>query len=316
MTDTSRPIIVISEFMEEFAVTSLAAKAATLHDPGLVDRPEALRTALANARVLIVRNRTRVDAALLDAAPHLEHVGRLGVGLDNIDLEACRARGIAVHPATGANDDAVAEYVVAATLVLLRPAFLGTMDVRSGAWPRDRSIGHEIAGRIAGLIGFGRTARKTAARLAALGMKIMAHDPAVGAEEIEAAGAQPCAFEDLLGQADLVSLHVPLLPGTRHLIDSAALARMKPGAILVNAARGGIVDEQALCIALREGKLGGAALDVFEHEPLGPEHAGLFDNVPSLILTPHIAGVTRESNVRVSALIADTIMRAMNYGEP
>lgn len=303
--------IVVAEFMDEAALAALSARAATLYHPALVDRPDDLHAALADARALIVRNRTRVNAALLDAAPRLEHVGRLGVGLDNIDLDACRSRGIGVHPATGANDDSVAEYVVTAALLLLRPAFLGSAAVAAGAWPRDRAIGREIAGRTAGLVGFGRTARKTAARLAALGMTILAHDPMLDAATIDTAGARARPLEDLLAEADLVSLHVPLTDATRHLIDAAALARMKPDAVLVNAARGGVLDEPALCDALRGGRLAGAALDVFATEPLDAAQGRLFEDVPSLILTPHIAGVTRESNVRVSAMIAETILRAL-----
>lgn len=133
----------------------------------------------------------------------------------------------------------------------------------------------------------------------------------VDADEILAAGAQPCGFDELLARADLVSLHVPLTADTRHLIDARALGLMRPAAVLVNAARGGIVDEAALCEALRRGRLAGAALDVFEQEPLGAERGRLFEDVPSLILTPHIAGVTRESNVRVSMMIAETILRVL-----
>ncbi|HET9148231.1 MAG TPA: hydroxyacid dehydrogenase [Acetobacteraceae bacterium] len=305
------PEIVICEFMDEAAVASLAARAETLYDPQMVDRPADLRAALREARALIVRNRTQVRPDLLDSAPRLACVGRLGVGLDNIDLEACRARGIKVHPATGANDDAVAEYVVMAAMLLLRPAFLRTDAMIAGAWPRNQAIGREIAGRRAGLIGFGGTARAAAARLRALGMRIAASDPGLPADHPAWAGAERMALDDLLAGADLVSLHVPLTPDTRHLIDAAALARMKPDAVLVNAARGGVVDEAALIGALRSGRLGGAALDVFEHEPLGAAAGAAFQGVPNLLLTPHIAGVTEESNARVSSLIARLILQGL-----
>jgi (S)-sulfolactate dehydrogenase len=303
--------IVIAEFMDEAAVTRLKARAAVMYDPKLVDRPEALRAALAEARALIVRNRTQVRGALLDAAPRLECVGRLGVGLDNIDLDACHSRGIKVFPATGANDDSVAEYVVMAAMALLRPAFGLTARVIAGGWPREAAIGRELAGRRAGLVGFGGTARATAARLRGLGMDIAATDPALPTDHPAWQGVQRLALDALLASADLLSLHVPLTGGTRHLIDTAALARMKSSAILVNAARGGVVDEAALIAALRSGGLAGAALDVFEHEPLDAASGKVFDAVPNLILTPHIAGVTAESNVRVSALIADRILRAL-----
>jgi len=304
-------VIVIAEFMDSAAVAALSAKVETFYAADLVDRPEVLRAALADARALIVRNRTRVDADLLAAAPRLERVGRLGVGLDNIDLPACAARGIAVHPATGANDDAVAEYVAAAALILLRPAFLATEGVLAGNWPRNQAIGRELAGKTAGLVGFGGTARKTAARLAALRMRIVAHDPVVDPGIVSAAGVVPVALEALLAGSDLVSLHVPLTAGTRHLIDHDRIASMPRGAVLVNASRGGVVDEEALMASLRSGHLGGAALDVFEREPLTAETGAAFRDVPNLILTPHIAGVTIESNERVSALIAEIMIREL-----
>jgi (S)-sulfolactate dehydrogenase len=309
--DITVPEIVVSEFMDDDAVAALNARAPTLYARDLVDRADDLRAALTDARALIVRNRTRVNAALLDAAPKLVCVGRLGVGLDNIDLDACRALGVAVYPATGANDDAVAEYVVAAALALLRPAFTMSDAVAAGDWPRERAIGREIAGRRAGLVGFGGTARRTANRLAALGMDIAAHDPLLDDHAIRAAGAAPMALADLLAHCDLVTLHVPLTEGTRHMINAVALARMKPDAVLVNAARGGVVEEAALAAALRAGQLAGAALDVFETEPLSREAGEIFRGIPNLILTPHIAGVTQESNVRVSALIAGTVLRAL-----
>ena len=303
--------IVISEFMDDAAVAQLAARADTLYARDLVDRPDDLRAALADARALIVRNRTKVDAALLDAAPKVTCVGRLGVGLDNIDLDACRKRGVTVYPATGANDDAVAEYVVVTAMILLRPAFLGSTAVAAGDWPRDRAIGREIAGKRAGLIGFGRTARKTAVRLAALGMEIFAHDPVLKDTEIAAAGAKSISLMDLLASSDVVTLHIPLTEATRNLIDTKALAVMKRSAVLVNAARGGVLDEAALASALKAGSLAGAALDVFSREPLDAAAASVFRDVPNLILTPHIAGVTTESNVRVSDLIATIIIREL-----
>jgi len=305
------PEIVISEFMDDAAVATLAAQASTLYERDLVDRSADLRGALGEARALIVRNRTRVDAGLLEAAPKLECVGRLGVGLDNIDLDACRGRNIAVYPATGANDDAVAEYVVAAAMTLLRPAFRTSKAVADGEWPRDRAIGREIAGKRAGLIGFGRTARKTASRLRALGMTVWAHDPMLQDSDIRGMGAEPMVLADLLAAADLVSLHIPLTDATRHLIDASALALMRRDAVLVNAARGGVVDEAALVAVLRNGALAGAALDVFEHEPLTHADGAAMWDAPNLILTPHIAGVTVESNVRVSALIAEIVLRAL-----
>ena len=257
--------IVISEFMEQAAVEDLAAGFEVVYDPTLFERRAELCAALAPARALIVRNRTEVRGAVLAAGARLEAVGRLGVGLDNIDVEACAARGIAVLPATGANDVSVAEYVLATTMILLRGAYLSSALVLQGAWPRERLIGHEIAGKQLALVGFGSIARVVAAKARALDMVVSAYDPYVRRGEPAWLGVRYCAsLEQLLAPADVVSVHVPLLPATRGLIDADALAAMKPGALLINAARGGIVDEAALVEALEAGQLGGAALDVFE----------------------------------------------------
>lgn len=300
--------IVISEFMDEGAVERLRHEYSTIYDPALVDRPDDLVAALADARALIVRNRTRVNAGVLDAAPLLECVGRLGVGLDNIDLDACKDRSVAVYPATGANDLAVAEYVVATALILVRRAYMATSNVISGGWPRQALIGGEISGRTMGLVGFGSIARDVARRADALGMDVVAYDPFLAADHPDWKLALPLSLDDLLARSHIVSLHTPLTPATRHMIDAGAIACMKPDAVLINAARGGIVDEAALCDALREERIAGAALDVFEEEPLAAAHGAMFEGIANLILTPHIAGVSTESNVRVSHKTADTVL--------
>jgi len=300
--------IVISEFMDENAVARLRAHFETCYEPDLVDRPEALGAALGPARALVVRNRTRVTDALLATAPGLACVGRLGVGLDNIDLGACRNRNVAVFPATGANDVAVAEYVVSAALMLLRGAYGASAAVAGGAWPRQQLIGREASGKRLGLVGFGAIARAAAARALALGMSIGAHDPFLPPDDAAWAGAERQGLDALLATSDVISLHVPLTAETRNLIDAAAIARMKPGAVLINTARGGVVDEAALADALRRGALGGAALDVFAAEPLSAEAGARFIGLGNVILTPHVAGVTEESNVRVGTLIADRVL--------
>lgn len=303
--------IVITEFMDEAVVAQAFAGQDALYDPALVDKPQALMEALADAEALVVRNRTQVRGALLEAAPKLKVVGRLGVGLDNIDMAACEARRIAVHPATGANDLSVAEYVIAMAMTLLRGVSLRTADVAGGAWPRQTMMGRETSGRTLGLIGFGAIARETAARARALGMQITGYDPHLPADHPAWAGlgARKLELDALLAEADVVSLHVPLTPQTRGMIGVQAIARMKPGAVLINAARGGVVDEAALAAALREGRLGGAALDVFETEPLTAEAGATFAGIESLILTPHIAGVTEESNRRVSEVTAANVLK-------
>lgn len=312
------PRVVISEFMDAAAIAEELAGFDTLYDPGLVDRPDALAAALAGADALIVRNRTQVRGALLDTARTLKVVGRLGVGLDNIDVAACRDRGIAVYPATGANDGAVAEYVVATAMLLLRGAYGATAAVAAGTWPRNALMGREIAGKRLGLLGFGSIARETARRAAALGMAIAAYDPFVAPDDPawtpDHGPVRSLDRDALIAGSDVLSLHVPLTDRTRGLIDAAALARMPKGAILINAARGGIVDEAAVAAALRAGHLGGAALDVFDREPLDPQAGAVFADVPNLILTPHIAGVTQESNVRVSSVTARAVRRHLTDG--
>jgi (S)-sulfolactate dehydrogenase len=300
--------IVISEFMDEAALSAELAGFALLYDPKLVDAPEALAASLASARALIVRNRTQVNASLLAHAPKLTVVGRLGVGLDNIDLEACQARNITVYPATGANDLSVAEYVISAILILLRGTWFATDPVRQGAWPRAALIqGQEMSGKTLGLVGFGSIARETGARARAMGMHIIAYDPYLPADNSAWQMAQRLELDELLAKADVVSLHVPGGLGTANLLNRMRLAQMKQGAILINAARGGIVDEAALVDALKSGALGSAALDVFNTEPVTPQSGALFQGVPNLLLTPHIAGVTLESNARVSTLIAQKV---------
>jgi len=302
--------VVVCEFMDQPAVAKLRTRFGVIYAPQLVDDRAALLSQLHSADALIVRNRTRVDAELLAAAPRLRVVGRLGVGLDNIDLPACAARGIQVIPASGANARAVAEYVVATAMLLLRGVYLSSVEVAAGAWPRARlSEGREIAGKTLGLVGFGDIGRCTARLAAALGMRVLAHDPMVDPHSPiwTQTGAARRELDALLAEADVVSLHVPLSPQTHHLIDAGKLALMRSGAVLVNTARGGVIDEYALAAALRGGQLGGAALDVFEHEPLaaGSPLADLRNL--NLILTPHVAGVTRESNARVSATIAEKV---------
>ncbi len=298
--------------MDGAAVADLRRNYDVLYDPELVDRPQALTGALSGARALIVRNRTQVTDAVLAAGPRLVCVGRLGVGLDNIDMVACRVRGVAVFPATGANNLAVAEYVITAALVLLRGAYHAAAEMLAGAWPRQSLMGREAAGKTLGLVGFGAIAREVAARARALGLTVAASDPFVAAEDPAWRDvARHETLDSLLASVDVLSLHVPLTETTRGLIDRNALARLKPGAVLINTARGGVVDEAALAESLRSGRLGGAALDVFVEEPLSAEGAALFAGLSNVILTPHIAGVTQEANVRVSALTAEQVRRAL-----
>jgi len=181
----------------------------------------------------------------------------------------------------------------------------------AGEWPRSALMGAEVSGAVMGLLGYGQIARAVAERVRALGMEIVAHDPLLPAEDDAWSGAEGVDLPDLLARSDVLSLHVPLTDTTRGLFDAATLAAMKPGAILINTARGGIVDEAALSQALKSGALGGAALDVFAVEPLTAEAARVFDGAPNLVLTPHIAGVTQEGNGRVSTLTVAQVRDAL-----
>jgi (S)-sulfolactate dehydrogenase len=301
--------ILISEFMDAPAVALLQQAHEVRYDPQLVDQPEALLQAAADVDVLIVRNRTQVRGELLQALARCKVVGRLGVGLDNIDVPACQARGMQVIPATGANALSVAEYVIGTAMLLLRGAYQSQAAMVQGQWPRNAlSSGREIHGKTLGLIGYGSIGQLTARFAQALGMRVQAHDALMAPDHpaFASTGVQAVSLDTLLAASDVISLHVPLLPSTQNLINASRLSQIKPGAIVINSARGGVVDEAAVVAALRSGHLGGAALDVFEQEPL--KSGAMFADCPNLILTPHIAGVSLESNERVSDLIARKVL--------
>ncbi|NDP63761.1 NAD(P)-dependent oxidoreductase [Polaromonas sp.] len=304
--------IVITEFMDESAVASLRASFNVVYDPKLVDDAARLMGEVADADAVIVRNRTQVRGELLAACAKATVIGRLGVGLDNIDVPACEARGMKVIPATGANALAVAEYVIGTAMVLLRGVYLSTDLVASGQWPRAAlSNGREISGTCLGLIGFGGIGRLTARLAQGLGMTVIAHDPMLASDSPvwSETGVRCAALDQLIASADVISLHVPLTPGTANMLSAERIGQMKPGAVVINTSRGGIADEAAVAAALREGRLGGAAFDVFEPEPLAAGNP--WEGCKNAILTPHVAGVTAESNVRVSTLIAAEVARIL-----
>lgn len=304
--------IVITEFMDESAVASLHNTFNVVYDPKLVDDTHRLMASVANADAVIVRNRTQVRGDLLAACAQATVIGRLGVGLDNIDVAACEARGMQVIPATGANALAVAEYVIGTSMLLLRGAYQSSAQVASGLWPRaSLSNGREISGTCLGLIGFGGIGQLTAQLAQGLGMRVIAHDPLLPPDSSVWAktGVHPSSLDQLIAQADVISLHVPLTPATTNLLSAERIAQMKPGALVINTSRGGIVDEASVAQALRQAQLGGAAFDVFEPEPLGSGTP--WQGCPNVILTPHVAGVTAESNLRVSTMIASAVANAL-----
>jgi (S)-sulfolactate dehydrogenase len=304
--------IVITEFMDERAVEQLATQHEVVYDPKLVDQPAELLAAAASCQAIIVRNRTQVRGDLLAALKQCKVVGRLGVGLDNIDVPACEAAGMKVIPATGANALSVAEYVIASAMLLLRGAFASTHDVAAGKWPRNAlSNGRETAGKTLGIIGFGGIGQLTGKLARGLGMNVIAYDPVMNNDSPAFAqvGAKPSSLDELISQADVVTLHVPLVDGTRGLFNAQRIAAMKKGSVLINTSRGHIVDVAAVAASLKSGHLGGVALDVFDAEPMPADP--IFEGCPNLILTPHISGVTYEGNERVSFMIADLVLEAL-----
>ncbi|HVR77137.1 MAG TPA: hydroxyacid dehydrogenase [Acidimicrobiia bacterium] len=304
--------VVVSEFLPENHLDRLRHRFDVVYEPDLYADRARLLIEIRDAAAVFIRNRTRIDQELLDAAPSLRVVGRLGVGLDNIDMDGCAAAGVTVIPAVGANAASVAEYVMGAILVLVRGVYDMTPSMVAGEWPRQgHAFGHELLGKTLGLVGLGSIARQVAVRAAVFGMRVVAHDPLLPDDDVAWGMVGKVNLETLLSTSDVVSLHIPLDDGTRNLIDADALERMKPTAILVNTSRGGIVDETDLAEALSDHRLGGAVLDVFSTEPLGPEPAATFAGVPNLVLTPHVAGNTVESVERVGTVVVDAVIELL-----
>lgn len=267
---------------------------------------------LPQVEALIVRSRTRVRRQHLASASRLRVIGRAGAGVDNIDLETARQSGIIVVNAPEAATVAVAEHALALMLALARRVPTADASLRRGEWRKAELVGVELAGKVLGVIGFGRIGQAVGQRAAALGMRVWAHDPLLSDDVVRRAGAEPLPLGRLLGESDFISLHVPLNETTRHLLNRERLGMVRPGARLISTARGGIVDENALLEALDSGRLAGAALDVFEQEP--PPAAPLLQH-PFVVATPHIAAQTVEAQRRSAVDIAEEVLAALR-GEP
>jgi len=300
--------ILISEFISPQALQFLREKHEVIYDPELYKEPLKIKESIKSVQGFIVRNLTQVNEDILSAAPDLKVVGRLGVGLENIQLPACAQRNIKVIPATGANAQSVAEYVIGSVIALSRRFQEATQITLEGKWPRPQFSGQpECFGKNMGIIGFGSIGRVLAQKANAIGLHCIAYDPFITESEVKMNGftVPMLPIADLLEKSDYVSLHLPLSPETKNLFNAAMLDLMKGGAIIINTARGGILDEHALAERLRSGRIGGAAIDVFSAEPA--KDLSHFANITNLILTPHIAGITEESNERVSQLIANEV---------
>lgn len=272
-----------------------------------------LMHSLGGASALIVRSRTRVDAALLDAAEALEVVGRAGVGVDNIDVPAATRRGIAVLNAPGGNTRSTAELTWGLILAAARKIAAADRSIRAGRWERKALRGVQLHGKTLGVVGAGRIGSAVGARARAFGMRVLVHDPYLTPERAAELGLERTELDALLAESDVVTLHVPLTEVTRGMIGTAEIERMKAGAFLVNAARGGLVEQRALAEALGSGELAGAALDVYEMEPLPPEDP--LRSAPNLVMTPHLGAATGEAQREVAVEIAAAVRDALLLGD-
>jgi D-3-phosphoglycerate dehydrogenase/(S)-sulfolactate dehydrogenase len=305
------PDVAVVEDVEGDALDALQTKYVVRHEPGAWAEPARLGLLAGTARALVVRNRTQVTRQLLQAAPRLLVVARAGVGLDNVDVAAADELGVVVVAAVGANAPSVAEHALAMALALARDLVGLDASVRDGRW--DRAPGLELAGRTWGVIGLGATGRATAALAAAIGMRVVGFDPFIGQEQLVDGVERVTKQVQLLEQADVVSLHLALSDQTRGLVDRLFLASMRPGAMLINVARGELVDEEALLAALDSGRVGGAGLDVRTEEP--PTNNQLTRH-PRCLSTPHVAGITGAAQNRVVSMIAADVDRVLQGEEP
>ena len=299
--------ILITEDLQSPAIDALAAKFSVVREPMLWKDAAKLKAALANARTVMVRNQTQLTADVLGAAPRLVAIGRVGVGLDNIDLPTATQRGITVIAPLDANAVSVAEVTLGLLLALARKIPQADRSTKAGGWDRRGCTGIELAGKTLAICGFGRIGKLVAKRAAVFGLRLVVFDPFVkpGDPTLAETGALLCGkLQEALARADFVTTHSPLTPETKRMFNAQTFAAMKLGAFFVNTSRGGVVDEVALLAALQSGHLGGAALDVREVEP--PNERSAFETMDNVILLPHIGSFTHEAQARTfEAVCAD-----------
>lgn len=269
--------------------------------------PEALLAEIPSYDVIAIRSATKVTKAVITAGKNLKLIVRAGIGLDNVDLVAAKVRGIPVHNTPAATTISVAEHTMALLLALVRNIPAAHAKLEQGVWEKTAFMGQELSDKTLGLIGIGRIGREVAKRAKAFGMNVIATDPLVDFKTAQAEGIELVKLDDLLTQADVVSLHLPLGDDTRNLLNEKRIAQMKKGSYLINCARGGIVDEKAVANAVLSGDLKGAAFDVFAEEPL-PETSPLL-GVPGIIVTPHLGAQTYEGQRRAGLELAEMVIQ-------
>ncbi len=303
--------VLIADSLSPEAVERLRAGGAAVDDRSGI-QPDELLKAIPNVHALIVRGRTQVSAPLLAAAAQLKVVGRAGVGVDNIDLAAAAARGVAVVNTPVSTSVAVAELTFALMLALIRQIPRADAAMKQGLWLKKELEGSELGGKTLGIMGVGNIGAQVARRAAAFDMQVLGYDPLLDGPTVQARGAAPVSLDDLYARADFITLHLPLLPETRGLLNQQAFAKMKRGVYLVCAARGGVIAEADLLAALNSGQVAGAALDVFEKEPPG---ANPLVSHPRVVATPHLGAQTAEAQRRAALDVADEVLNALQ-GKP
>lgn len=305
-TELSRPVVVVAESMSETALATLRDRAdVVLSIDG--SRHDLLR-AVADADALIVRSATSVDAELITGARKLRVIGRAGIGVDNIDVAAATAAGVMVVNAPDANTISAAEHTMALILAQARRIPAADASLRGGAWERNRFQGVELHGKTLGILGLGRIGTLVAQRASAFGMRLVAYDPFIGEERARRLGVRLAPLEEVLAEADFLTIHLPRTRDTEGLIDEAALAAVKPGVRIINVARGGIVDEAALAAAVASGRVSGAAVDVFAIEPTT---ASPLFGLPEVVVTPHLGASTVEAQDKAGLSVANAVAAAL-----
>jgi D-3-phosphoglycerate dehydrogenase len=299
--------ILIADGLDEIGQAILRSSADLDDRTGIA--PEELLQVIENYHAMIVRSRTKVTAQVFEAAQRLKVIGRAGVGVDSIDLEAAKSHDVTVVNAPTSTSLAVAELTLGLMLALAREIPRADAGMKNGDWLKKQLKGTELSGKTLGIIGMGRIGVEVAMRASIFGMHILGYDPLIPAEEVERRGARPVGLDDLYVRSDYISLHLPLNDETRSMLDKGAFARMKRGVRLVCAARGGIIDEAALLLALKSGQVAGAALDVFATEPPG---ASELVKHPKVIATPHVGAQTAEAQSRAAEDIANEVLAALN----